>query len=36
MERKGFPESYDTQGLLRFLSDVKAGRASARAPLYST
>jgi type I pantothenate kinase len=35
MERKGFPESYDTSALLRFLSEVKAGRASARAPVYS-
>jgi type I pantothenate kinase len=35
MERKGFPESYDTQALLRFLSQVKAGRASAKAPVYS-
>src|SRR5712671_1365438 len=26
MERKGFPESYDLPALLRFLSDVKAGR----------
>lgn len=35
MERKGFPESYDTQALLRFLSEVKAGHAAAHAPLYS-
>src|SRR5438105_14466929 len=35
MERKGFPESYDLQTLLRFLSDVKAGRRPARAPIYS-
>src|SRR5262249_21903941 len=26
MERKGFPESYDLPALLRFLSDIKAGR----------
>ena len=26
MEKKGFPESYDLPALLRFLSDVKAGR----------
>src|ERR1700761_8254167 len=25
MEKKGFPESYDLPGLLRFLSDLKAG-----------
>jgi len=35
MEKKGFPESYDLQTLLRFLSDVKAGRRPARAPVYS-
>jgi type I pantothenate kinase len=35
MERKGFPESYDLPGLLRFLSDIKAGRRQARAPIYS-
>src|SRR5438105_1675297 len=35
MERKGFPESYDLPGLLRFLSDVKGGRRPARAPVYS-
>jgi len=35
MEKKGFPESYDLQTLLRFLSDIKAGRRPARAPIYS-
>ena len=35
MERKGFPESYDLPALLRFLSDVKAGRRPVRAPIYS-
>jgi type I pantothenate kinase len=35
MERKGFPESYDLPALLRFLSDIKAGRRPARAPIYS-
>ena len=35
MEKKGFPESYDLSGLLRFLSDVKAGKRPARAPIYS-
>ena len=35
MERKGFPESYDLPALLRFLSDVKAGRNPVRAPVYS-
>jgi type I pantothenate kinase len=35
MERKGFPESYDTGKLLRFLADIKAGRRNVKAPLYS-
>jgi type I pantothenate kinase len=35
MEKKGFPESYDLPALLRFLSDVKAGRNPVRAPVYS-
>jgi type I pantothenate kinase len=35
MEKKGFPESYDLPSLLRFLSDIKAGRRPARAPVYS-
>jgi type I pantothenate kinase len=35
MEKKGFPESYDLPALLRFLSDIKAGRRPVRAPLYS-
>jgi type I pantothenate kinase len=35
MDKKGFPESYDLPALLRFLSDVKAGRRPARAPIYS-
>jgi type I pantothenate kinase len=35
MEKKGFPESYDRPGLLRFLHDIKAGRRPARAPVYS-
>ncbi|MGE0035525.1 MAG: type I pantothenate kinase [Xanthobacteraceae bacterium] len=35
MERKGFPESYDLSTLLRFLSDIKAGRRPTRAPVYS-
>src|ERR1700694_992544 len=35
MERKGFPESYELPALLRFLSDIKAGRRPARAPIYS-
>ncbi|WP_374545389.1 type I pantothenate kinase [Rhodoblastus sp.] len=35
MDRKGFPESYDTNRLVRFLSDVKAGRRHVEAPVYS-
>jgi type I pantothenate kinase len=35
MERKGFPESYDVPALLHFLSDIKAGRRTVRAPVYS-
>jgi type I pantothenate kinase len=35
MSKKGFPESYDGTALLRFLSDVKAGRRAVHAPVYS-
>jgi type I pantothenate kinase len=35
MDKKGFPESYDLPALLRFLSDIKAGRHPIRAPIYS-
>src|SRR3954454_17413945 len=35
MQKKGFPESYDLPMLLSFLSDIKAGRRSVRAPVYS-
>lgn len=35
LQRKGFPESYDRRGLLRFVSEVKAGRAEVVAPVYS-
>ncbi|MEZ5773613.1 MAG: type I pantothenate kinase [Hyphomicrobiaceae bacterium] len=35
MQRKGFPESYDTARLLNFLADVKAGRPKVSAPVYS-
>lgn len=35
MERKGFPESYNRQALLQFLSDIKAGKPDVTAPLYS-
>lgn len=35
MNRKGFPESYDLPTLLRFLSEIKAGRRNVTAPVYS-
>jgi type I pantothenate kinase len=35
MERKGFPESYDSARLLQFLSQVKAGHPVVKAPVYS-
>ena len=35
MEKQGFPESYDLPSLLRFLTDVKAGKHPAKAPVYS-
>lgn len=35
MTRKGFPESYDTGSILRFLSGVKSGKSNLPAPVYS-
>ena len=35
MDRKGFPESFDTRRLLRFLGEVKSGRNDVEAPVYS-
>lgn len=35
MERKGFPESYDSAQIIRFLSGIKAGERNSRAPVYS-
>jgi type I pantothenate kinase len=35
MNRKGFPESYDTRRLLQFLRDLKSGTAEVTAPVYS-
>ena len=35
MARKGFPESYDVQRLLRFVSDMKAGHNRSSIPVYS-
>jgi type I pantothenate kinase len=35
MNRKGFPESYDTKTLLTFLRDLKSGAPDVEAPVYS-
>ena len=35
MKRKGFPESYDVRGLLKFLADVKSGLPEVSVPIYS-
>ncbi len=35
MNRKGFPESYDTRRLLQFVRELKSGTATAHAPVYS-
>jgi type I pantothenate kinase len=35
MNRKGFPESYDTKSLLQFLRELKSGRPEVLAPVYS-
>ena len=35
LQRKGFPESYDRRGLLRFVAEVKAGKDEVSAPVYS-
>ena len=35
MARKGFPDSYDVRGLMRFLAELKAGAPKVRAPRYS-
>ena len=35
LHRKGFPESYDRRALLRFLAEVKGGKAEVTAPVYS-
>ncbi|MGH3613471.1 MAG: type I pantothenate kinase [Pseudonocardia sp.] len=35
MSRTGFPESYDRRALLRFLTEVKAGKSEAVTPVYS-
>ena len=35
MNRKGFPESYDTKRLVQFLRELKAGKPDVSAPVYS-
>lgn len=35
MHRKGFPESFDRNGLLQFLAEVKSGKNNLKAPVYS-
>lgn len=35
MNKKGFPESFNTTRLLNFLADVKSGKQYAAAPVYS-
>ena len=35
MNKKGFPESYDTSLLLDFLNNIKSGKKSVKAPIYS-
>lgn len=35
MHRKGFPESYDTRALLKFVQAVKSGESEVDAPVYS-
>lgn len=35
LHKKGFPVSYDTPKLIRFLADIKSGKPHVRAPIYS-
>ncbi len=35
MKKKGFPESYDMHRLVKFVSDIKSGKQSVTAPVYS-
>lgn len=35
LNRKGFPESYDTKKILRFLADIKSGKTQVVVPVYS-
>ena len=35
LQKKGFPISYDTAKLIRFLADIKSGKGEVKAPIYS-
>ncbi|WP_370640511.1 type I pantothenate kinase [Salipaludibacillus sp. CUR1] len=35
MNKKGFPESYDVHALLTFLTELKSGKSTVEAPVYS-
>lgn len=35
LQKKGFPVSYDTPRLIRFLADIKSGKPNVKAPIYS-
>ena len=35
MDRKGFPESYDMEHLIEFLTKIKAGEKNVQIPVYS-
>ena len=35
LNRKGFPESYDRRSLVRFVAEIKGGKAEVSAPVYS-
>ena len=35
LQKKGFPVSYDTAKLIRFLADIKSGKHAVKAPIYS-
>lgn len=35
LHKKGFPVSYDTLRLVRFLADIKSGKPNVKAPVYS-
>ncbi len=35
MQKKGFPESYDTYSLIKFMSSIKSGAKKVIAPIYS-